>query len=159
MLKSFRSIGLILVIVAALTVSLGALEGCTRKVAQDPTKPASPALDQISVQLARVKEGVRAATDAKRALLAQGKISKETSHTLSLKLLKVSQVANEANDKADEYDTLDPVARSTLEAKFTAIRTAYDDLTRTGALAGSPGVDRALAVIAVALAELDKLIH
>lgn len=149
---------LIQVMALAIVLSVAMTGGCTRKVAQDPTKPASPALDQISVQLARVREGVDAVKSVKRALLADKKISKETSHSLSLKLKQVTDIASEINDQADQYDTLGVAERAGLAPKLKALKDARANLTAAGDLPKSSVLDKAFAILDVALGELSKLI-
>lgn len=121
------------------------------KVAVDPTKPPSAALDQIALQTSHVEEGIRALTDAKRVLLKDGKITPAQSNAITKALLKVAIPAKELNARAATYDTFSGTARAELFKLFGDLSGAYQSLASQGLYPHNQAVDSALSIINAAI--------
>ncbi len=129
--------------IALMTV---ALAGCKPNVVTTPGMPRDEKLIQLTLACARVQEGVRFALEAKRALLADKKISKATSSEWTGILKKVTQANNELNDRSMKFDTF-TAGKDDLFKLFDQLLQAYKSLEAKGTLPGSPEFDKALSLI------------
>lgn len=149
----------VIAIVLLSVMATGGCGGLRGKVKQDPTRPPSLVLDNIAVQLDQAIDGAKALRKVKEVLLANGKITKEKSHQMTLALIKIDTSISIAAKKTKTYDTFTLSARDTIFQIFQDIESGYRELRAAGLVSGSADVDRALLIFDAALEALRILLR
>ena len=128
--------------------------GGAKNVVTAPGRTPQPMLDNLAVQLAQAKDGAKALRKVKEVLLADGRITKETSHKITTALITIDSVLQEMNTKLGTYESFTPAAKADLFKLFQDLESSYKNLRGQGILPGNAGVDNALTIIDSALAAL-----
>jgi len=114
--------------------------GCkTSGVITTPGKPRDENLIKIALASKDITAGVTFGIKIKRALLADGKISKATSSAITTYLTKIQTATDELAAKSLEFDTF-TAGKADLFKLFTALEDARKDLVTNGTIPGFTGV-------------------
>ena len=142
-----------LVAVLCLTILTSACS--TKGVATTPGKPRDEKLIQITQTSARIEDGVTAAIKIKRALLADGKITKDQSAAFTDILEKITLANQQLNSRSIKFDSF-AANRNDLLRLVEELAGAAAGLGGT-VINGGPELTRVLAIISAGVAELRRL--
>lgn len=135
------SVGLMsIVLMLGITTVFLTQQGCkTSAVATTPGKPRDEKLITLALGCKNVTAGVTMGISVKRALLADGKITPDTSSQLTTYLTKVQNVTNELNELGGTFDTF-TVGKADLFKVFQSLVQARKDLEANGTIPGFMGL-------------------